>query len=127
MKPELYWLTLNLLLTGLLWIPYILNRILETGVWRTLQNPNFSKPVKAAWAGRLRLAHQNAVENLMIFAPLVLIAAFQGQDISSASQVYFFARLIHVVVYTLGIPVIPTLAFLAGFFAQLSIALTLLK
>jgi hypothetical protein len=27
MTPELFWLTLTVILTGLLWLPYMLNRV----------------------------------------------------------------------------------------------------
>ena len=29
LTPELYWLVLTILMTGLFWVPYILQRILE--------------------------------------------------------------------------------------------------
>jgi uncharacterized MAPEG superfamily protein len=74
-------------------------------------------------------AHQNAVENLVIFAPLVLalqIAGISGAATVSACVVYFFARLGHYVVFTLGIPVVRVLAFVAGVAAQVTLALALL-
>jgi len=39
---------------------------------------------------------------------------------------YFFARLVHFVVYTLGIPVARTLAFTAGWLAQLVLIASIL-
>lgn len=129
MTDALYWLTLTVLITALVWIPYVLNRIMELGVKRTLGNPDFTKMPKAKWALRLRQAHQNATENLVIFAMLVLISVSVGESSSSisiASQVYFFARLLHLIVYAMGIPVIRTIAFLVGFSAQLMIAFNLL-
>lgn len=78
MKSELFWLTATALMTTLFWIPYIGDRIMKLGVRRTLQNPDFSKLPQAAWAGRMRQAHHNAVENLAVFAPLVLVAALKG-------------------------------------------------
>jgi uncharacterized MAPEG superfamily protein len=44
-----------------------------------------------------------------------------------ACQLYFFSRLVHVVVYTLGIPVLRTLAFVGGFVAQVMLVLALFK
>ena len=32
MKPELFWLALTATMTGLFWIPYILNRAVQRGV-----------------------------------------------------------------------------------------------
>ena len=31
MTPELYWLVLTSAMTGLLWVPYIVNRVIELG------------------------------------------------------------------------------------------------
>ena len=31
LTPELFWLTLTVILTGLLWVPYIVNRITVRG------------------------------------------------------------------------------------------------
>lgn len=126
--PELYWLVVTLVMTALFWMPIILNRIAETGAWATLKSPRLQP--KAAWAERLMRAHANAVENLVIFAPLVL--AIQLVNISTtatatACMVYFFARLIHGLAYVAAIPVIRTLAFVAGFGCQMTLAITLLR
>jgi uncharacterized MAPEG superfamily protein len=72
-------------------------------------------------------AHQNAVENLVIFAPLVLALQMAGISSSTtvtACVVYFFARLAHYVVFTLGIPVVRVLTFAVGVAAQITLALT---
>jgi len=73
MTRELFWLTLTVILTGLLWIPYVLNRTQVRGLAGTLANPMRGDKPHAEWANRLMFAHDNAVENLIIFAPLVLI------------------------------------------------------
>ncbi|MGD0959923.1 MAG: MAPEG family protein [Methylomonas sp.] len=126
--PELYWLILTLVMTALFWIPTIINRIVETGPWATLNTPSLSP--RAAWAERLRRAHTNAVENLAIFAPLVLAVQFSGAGAAATASVcmaYFFARLAHVISYALGIPVLRTLAFSAGFICQMLLAAALLN
>ena len=130
MTTELFWLTLTIAMTALFWVPYILNRMAENGVWEALQNPNFDEPPKALWAGRMMHAHTNAVENLVIFAPLVLVLSVAGISTSTtvgASMLYFSARAAHYVIYTLGIPFFRTVMFIAGFVAQMTIALTLLR
>jgi uncharacterized MAPEG superfamily protein len=73
-------------------------------------------------------AHTNAVENLIIFAPLVLI--LDSLDISNgvtvgACIVYFWTRLAHYVVYTMGIPVARTLTFTVGWLAQAALVLAI--
>ncbi len=127
-SSELFWLVLTLVMTALLWLPYIVNRILELGVWATLSTPSLQP--KAAWADRLMQAHRNAVENLAVFAPLVLalgIVNIHTATTATAAMVYFWARLAHVLVYAAAIPVARTLAFLAGFTCQMALAYTLLQ
>ncbi len=126
MSGELKWLTLTVILTGILWIPYILDRILVRGLMGAMANPSRGDKPQSAWAQRLYFAHTNAVENLVVFAPLVLILdAMQHSTQSTllACAIYFWARLAHVIVYTLGIPVLRTLAFAAGFVAQVMLVI----
>ncbi len=129
MTSELYWLTLTVTITALFWMPYIVNRMIEMGVWGALSNSSFDQPPNAAWAERMMHAHSNAVENLVIFAPLVVGLAISGISTPAtiaACQLYFFARLAHYGIYTLGVPFARTVAFLAGFVAQITLAVALL-
>jgi uncharacterized MAPEG superfamily protein len=124
MSRELMWLTMTVILTGVLWIPYILDRIAVRGLMGAMANPSRNDTPQSPWAQRLYFAHTNAVENLVIFAPLVLILDLQHHSTQStalACAVYFWARFAHVIVYTLGIPVLRTLAFAAGFAAQVAL------
>lgn len=130
MTPELYWLTLATLLTALIWVPYILDRILVRGFWPAISDRGPENGPHSPWAQRMIRAHLNAVENLAIFAPLVLIAHvlnIHSPVLVAAAAVYFFARLAHLVVYTLGLPVFRTLAFAVGWGAQVVFALALLR
>ena len=64
----------------------------------------------------------------MGFASLVLILDALGRSTPAtvaACAVYFWARLVHAVVYALGIPVARTLAFAVGFVAQVTLALAI--
>ena len=124
MTKELLWLTLTIILTGLMWVPYILDRVMVRGLMGTMANPSRKDKPQAEWAQRLYFAHTNAVENLIIFAPLVLILDAQGystQGTVIACAVYFWARLAHAVVYTMGVPILRTLAFTVGFLAQVAL------
>lgn len=129
MTPELYWLTLTTAMTAIFWLPYILNRIMVRGLMGAMANPAENDKPVAQWAVRAKAAHMNAVENLVIFAPLVIATHVTGYSTSltiTACMVYFLARLVHFVVYTLGVPVVRTLSFAVGFFAQAILALHLL-
>lgn len=126
MTKELLWLTLTVILTGLLWVPYILDRIVVRGPAGAMANPSRNDKPQSGWAQRLYFAHTNSVENLMIFAPLVLVLDALGHSTPStvlACAVYFWARLAYVVIYTAGIPVLRTLAFTVGFICQVTLAL----
>jgi uncharacterized MAPEG superfamily protein len=130
LTPELFWLTLTVILTGLLWVPYILNRVKVRGLVGAMANPSRNDKPHAPWATRLMFAHDNAVENLVIFAPLVLILAqidYSTKWTVWACAVYFWTRVAHVVVYTMGVPVFRTLTFAVGFLAQAVLALAIFR
>ena len=124
MKLELFYLALAAMLTGLFWIPYVLDRIVVGGLMDAMAYPEHPKPL-APWAQRMKLAHTNAVENLVVFATLVLAAdamGIQSTTVAVAAMVYFWSRLVHGLAYTLKVPVIRTLAFFGGFIAQVMVA-----
>jgi uncharacterized MAPEG superfamily protein len=124
MKTELMYLVWVTALTGLIWIPYILDRIAVWGITDTVGYPTNPKP-QTPWAVRMKAAHENAVENLVIFAALVLAAQLLGASngaTATACMVYFWARVVHLAAYTLCVPWVRTLAFTVGFFAQATIA-----
>lgn len=126
MTKELMWLTLTVALTGVLWIPYVIDRIVVRGLMGAMANPSRDDKPQSPWAQRLYFAHTNAVDNLVVFAPLVLILDIMSHSTQStviACAVYFWARLAHAIVYALGIPVLRTLAFAVGFVAQVVLVL----
>ena len=124
MKTELMYLVWVTVLTGLIWVPYILDRLLVGGIADGVGYPDSPKP-QSPWAVRMKKAHANAVENLVVFATLVLVAQQLGVSngaTATACAVYFWARVAHVFAYTAAIPWVRTLGFAAGFFAQATIA-----
>jgi uncharacterized MAPEG superfamily protein len=128
MKLELFWLTMTAILTGLLWIPYILDRIGVRGLMATLDNPSPSARPHSPWARRLLFAHDNTVENLVVFAVLVLVLnqlEYSSRATVLAAATFFWSRLAYVVIYTLGIPVLRTIAFAVGFAAEVVLALAI--
>ncbi len=128
MTRELFWLTLTTAMTGLLWVPYILDRVMVRGLWATMDNPKRNAKPQSPWAQRLYFAHTNAVENLVVFAALVLtLNAMEHSTMATviACAVYFWARLAHALVYAAGLPIARTLAFAIGFFAQAALVLAI--
>ena len=129
MKTELLYLTWVTVLTGLLWLPYVLDRAAVWGITDTVGYPDNPKP-QSPWARRLMKAHGNAVENLVIFAVLVLTAQIAGISngaTASAAAIYFWARVVHPLAYAFAIPWLRTLAFAAGFVAQVIFAVQILS
>lgn len=124
MTTELYYLALFSLLTALSWIPYILDVIVRNGLSTAVGYPA-TPLIMSPWAERLKKAHYNAVENLVVFAPLVLIAHVLGisnDATTSAAAVFFWARVVHLLTYALGVPWVRTLSFAVAWGAILCIA-----
>jgi uncharacterized MAPEG superfamily protein len=120
MKPEMMHLVWITIVTALVWIPYVIDRVGVWGLTDTVGYPEAPKP-QSPWARRMKAAHANAVENLVIFATLVLAANAAGINNGAtvfAASLYFWARLVHLLAYTFALPWVRTLAFTGGFIAQ---------
>jgi len=130
LSSEIYWLTLTVAMTGLFWVPYIVNRLYEEGMFKAIWNPNPDAGPKAAWAQRMMCAHQNAVENLVIFIPLALIVDITGinnENTLLACKIYFIARALHYLVFTFGVPIMRVISFGIGVYAQGVLAIEILS
>ena len=128
MTSELTSLTWVVALTAVMWVPYILNTIMVRGLIHAMGYPENPKPL-APWATRMKAAHYNAVENLVVFATLVLTLNFAGVSNETtvlACQAYFWARIVHFVVYSAGIPWVRTLSYAASWLCIVALILQLL-
>ncbi len=128
MTSELMSLTWVTALTALIWMPYLVNIIMVRGLVDAVGYPQDPEPM-SPWAAKMKAAHANAVENLVVFATLVLIANAAGvsnETTVMACTVYFWARVLHLVSYTLAIPWIRTVAFVIGFGCQVALVLQLI-
>ena len=126
----LQWLAAAALMTALFWVPYVLERMVALGVLGAMKPVDPEDELKQAiWARRAKRAHYNGVENLAVFATLVLVASAMGKGddhgILLASQVYFWARLVHFPAGAFGLTGVRTIAFLAGFGAQIAVGLSI--
>ena len=113
---ELQYLLWVTALTTLLWLPYILTLILKYGPIRVLTYRADGEPLPE-WAARLRKAHFNAVENLVIFAAVVFAAQFlqvSNDTTLLCAQIYFWARVAHVLGYISGLPLTRTVPFIVA-------------
>jgi uncharacterized MAPEG superfamily protein len=121
MSTELMYLVWITALTALMWIPYIFDRISVWGLTDAVGYPQNPKP-QSPWARRIKSAHANAIENLVVFATLVLAARAVGISNGTtalACELYFWARLVHFAAYGFALPWVRTLAFAGGFVAQM--------
>ena len=121
MSIELKMLAWTCGLTVLLWIPYLLQRILTVGPARTVTYAADDEPL-APWAERARRAHYNAIENLAPFGLVVIVAHLANISTSAtvyAAVIYFWARVVHYLGYISGLPLVRTLSFAVGWLCTL--------
>lgn len=126
LSSELTYTALAAALTGSLWMPIIINRLREMGAWKALKNPQPDVRPHADWAYRLAQAHRNAIENLVVFAPLAITMHMLGLGSGGtalAAALFFWSRVAHAVIYTFGIPLLRTIAFVVGFGSQATLLL----
>ena len=124
MTPDLTWLAWTAVLTAVLWIPYIVGQVMTSGMITADRYRDPTPPEVPAWVKRCNRAHLNAVESLAPFAVVVLIAHVTGaanETTALWAAVFFYARVVHALVFWLGIPFVRTLAFAAGLVATLII------
>lgn len=83
-------------------------------------------PALTGWAGRARRAHLNMLENLLLFAIVVLVAGVLGRTNAATAlgaALFFWARLAYAAIYVVGVPWLRTAAWavaLAGILIILS-------
>ena len=120
MTTDLTYLAYTALLTGSLWIPYVISQVVTNGF---LTPANYVDPTPRplpVWGKRADRALMNAVEVFAPFAALVLIAQVAGKASETTawwSMFFFWARLAHAVVYLAGVPYIRTVTFTLGWVA----------
>lgn len=128
MSSELMSLTWVAALSAVMWVPYVVNTIAVRGLVTTVGYPDNPAPL-ADWAQRMKAAHYNSVENLVVFATLVLVA--NAADISTnvtvlACEIYFWARLVHLLSFTFAIPWVRTLSFAVGWVSMVALLIQVL-
>ena len=123
MTIDLQMLAWTAALTAVLWVPYILAHVVRVGpVEAFTYRADGQAP--ALWASRARAAHANAVENLIPFAVLVLVAHISGaanEVTAMAAVAYFWLRVVHYFIYIANIPLGRTLTFALSWAAMIAI------
>ena len=106
MKPELALLAWAVLLTFVQMLVAVMGATLQVGLPTLVGNREALAPC-SGWSGRAARAHHNMLENLVLFAALVLVAVAAGRTNSmtlAGAQIFFWARLVYALVYLAGIP-----------------------
>ena len=49
LPTELYWMILSVAMTAIFFVPYVVHKIFETGLWNTLKTPDPEYRAKAEW------------------------------------------------------------------------------
>jgi uncharacterized MAPEG superfamily protein len=117
MSTELKYLAFTALLTGSLWIPFVIAQLRTNG---PLKPENYIDPTTRPlpdWGKRADRAYLNAVETFAPFAALVLLVQVAGKaDTMTAFWTisYFWLRVAHAVVFLAGWPFIRTVIFVLG-------------
>lgn len=106
MKPELMWLVWAVALTVVQMLIAVTGAFLQVGLPMLAGNRD-NMPALTGWAGRADRAHHNMLENLVLFAALVLAASVAGKSndtVVLGAQIFFWARVAYAGVYLIGIP-----------------------
>jgi uncharacterized MAPEG superfamily protein len=106
MKPELTLLVWSVALTFLQVLVATAGATLQVGL-PLLAGNREKMPEFTGWAGRAQRAHANMIENLVLFAALVLVAVVAGKTNPTTllgAQIFFAARVAYAIVYYAGIP-----------------------
>jgi uncharacterized MAPEG superfamily protein len=127
MKPELMLLVWAAALTLVQAVVAAQGAFAQVGLF-TLAGNREGMPEIKGWGGRAARAHRNMLENLVLFAVLVMVAVLADKTNGNTllgAQLFLWARVAYAVIYVAGIPWLRTgvwvvsIAGLAMIFLQL--------
>ena len=132
MTIELLYLLLVALLTGALWIPVVIGYASSRGPLKPADYKIAPTAPLPAWVNRANRAHMNAIESIVPFAIVVLIANAAGVSTSvteMSAAVFFYARVAHAVIHVSGFGLLRarTIVFTIGWIAFMTFAVELLR
>jgi len=116
MKPELMLLAWAVILTLAQMLVAATGAASQYGPLPLFGNREGLAPL-TGWAGRAQRAHRNMLENLVLFAAVVLAAAVVGRSNSMTllgAQLFFWGRVAYAVCYLGGIPYLRTASWLVS-------------
>jgi len=101
MKPELVLLGWAVILAIVQMLIAVQGAMMQVGLMTLIGNREGFPEVKG-WAGRAARAHRNMIENLVLFAALVLaaVAAGKANDMTLlGAQIFFWGRLAYAAIF----------------------------
>ena len=127
MKPELMYLTWAVALTVVQMLIAVSGATLQVGL-PALAGNREGLPPYTGWVGRAYRAHHNMLENLVLFAALVLIAVVSTKTNATTllgAQIFVWARVAYALIFLAGIPWLRTLTWLVSMIGLVLIFLQL--
>jgi uncharacterized MAPEG superfamily protein len=112
MKPELSLLAWSVLLAFVQMLAAVQGAMGQVGLMPLFGNREGMPEIKG-WGGRAARAHRNMIENLVLFAALVLAAVVAGKTNNMTllgAQLFLWARVAYAGIYLAGIPYLRTAA-----------------
>jgi uncharacterized MAPEG superfamily protein len=106
LSPALTLLLWSIALTFIQMLVAVSGAILQVGLPKLAGNRD-GLPRMTGWVGRAQRAHYNMLENMVLFATLVLIAELTDKDnamIRLGAQLFFWGRLAYAIIYVAGLP-----------------------
>ena len=105
MRPELTMLVWAVALAFVQVLIAVQGAMMQVGLMTLVQNRE-KFPELTGWAGRAYRAHRNMIENLVLFAALVLAAVAAGRTDNLTlvgAQLFLWARVAYAIVYLIGL------------------------
>ena len=128
MKPEMLLLLWAVGLAFVQMLVAVQGAVMQVGLPALAGNREGLAEIKG-WAGRAQRAHRNMIENLVLFAALVILAVAAGktnQMTVLGAELFFWARVAYALLYVGGIIWLRTLAWFVAAGGMILIFLQLL-
>ncbi len=128
MTPDLTYLVLAAVLAFVQVVIAVLGAMMQVGLPALAANREDAPAQFEGWAGRAVRAHRNMLENLVLFAILVLVAHVAGRAnemTALGALLFFYGRLAYAIIYLAGVPWLRTMAWAVSIVGLVLITLQL--
>jgi len=129
MKPELNLLVWATALAVVQVLVAVTGAFTQVGLMKLVGNRE-DMPKLVGWVGRAERAHINILQNLVLFAVLVIVAVLANRTNDMTllgAQLFFWGRIAYALIYLAGLPWLRTLSWVVSVVGLLLIFLQLIK